>query len=76
VNAVLDRFVGGADEATMPEAVSTLQSTLNRADPDLAPLKVDGVFGDKTRARLRGLVAQRGARPILDAAALEELALF
>ncbi len=50
----------------MPGAVSTLQTSLNHVESDAVPLKVDGIFGDRTRDRLRATVAERGPEPILN----------
>tara|TARA_B100000676_G_scaffold313540_1_gene396846 strand:- start:90485 stop:91729 length:1245 start_codon:yes stop_codon:yes gene_type:complete len=66
VKQVIDTFIGNAGNDAMPARVSTLQSSLNRVERDDIPLKVDGVFGDKTRGRLRETVARKGPEPILD----------
>lgn len=73
VKAILGRFVGTADDDTMPDAVATLQTALNRAAPDLPPLRRDGIFGDRTRARLRGVVARRGVLLVLATAPANSL---
>ncbi|NKB19480.1 MAG: hypothetical protein GKS01_02945 [Alphaproteobacteria bacterium] len=66
IKQVVGAFLGSADDKAMPDAVSGLQTTLNHVDRDAIPLKVDGIFGDKTRNRLRATVAEKGPEPILN----------
>jgi hypothetical protein len=66
IKQVVATFFGSADDSGIPGSVSTLQSTLNNVEKEALPLKVDGIFGDKTRNRLRATIAQKGPEPILD----------
>lgn len=66
IKQVVGRFLGNADDSGMPGAVSGLQTSLNHVESEAIPLKVDGIFGDKTRDRLRATVAEKGPGPILD----------
>jgi len=65
IKQVIGTFFEAADDSGIPGGVSTLQTTLNRVERDALPLKVDGIFGDKTRDRLRATIAQKGPEPIL-----------
>jgi len=69
-------FFEFADDNRIPGSVSTLQSTLNRAEQDAFLPLGSGVFGDETRDQLRATIVQKSPEPIIDGFSSSDNSIF